>query len=89
MSACLFTEVKKQYTILVLGWVTALVHYLCLFAAHSSRPKPLSAMLFNVLVTGQYTRPSFLELGFWILGIGSSSTQSIVVDICVLDITCY
>ena len=30
MSICLFTEVKWQWATLVLGWVTALVHYLCL-----------------------------------------------------------
>ena len=32
MSTCLFTEVKRQWATLVLGWVTASVHYLCLMA---------------------------------------------------------
>ena len=27
MSICLITEVKQQWAALVLGWVTALVHY--------------------------------------------------------------
>ena len=30
MSICLFTEVKQQWATLVLGWVIALVYYLCL-----------------------------------------------------------
>ena len=29
MSACLLTEVKHQWAMLVLGWVTASVHYFC------------------------------------------------------------
>ena len=32
MSVCLFTEVKWQWAMLVLRWVTTLVHYLCLMA---------------------------------------------------------
>ena len=31
MSICLFTEVKRQWATSVLGWVTASVHYSCLF----------------------------------------------------------
>ena len=30
MSACLLTEVKRQWAMLVLGWVTASMHYSCL-----------------------------------------------------------
>ena len=30
MSICLFIKVKQQWATLVLGWVTAPVHYLCL-----------------------------------------------------------
>ena len=30
MNACLFTEVKQQQAMLVLGWVIALVHYFCM-----------------------------------------------------------
>ena len=47
MSICLFTEVKQQWATLVLGWVTASVHYSCLWwlFALASRPKCLSALL--------------------------------------------
>ena len=30
MNMCLFTEVKQQWATLVLGWVTASGHWLCL-----------------------------------------------------------
>ena len=30
MCTCLFTEIKQQWAMLVLGWVTTLVHYSCL-----------------------------------------------------------
>ena len=30
MGICLFPEVKRQWATLVLGWVTASVHYSCL-----------------------------------------------------------
>ena len=30
MSICLYTEVKLQWATLLLGWVAASVHYLCL-----------------------------------------------------------
>ena len=30
ISTCLITEVKQQWSMLVLGWMTASVHYSCL-----------------------------------------------------------
>ena len=50
MSTCLITEVKQEWTTLVLGWVTSSVQYAVSdsFAACASRPKPLSALFFSV-----------------------------------------
>ena len=50
-STCIFTEVKQQYATLVRGWLTTSVHYIGIsdsFAAHTSRPKPLSALLMSL-----------------------------------------
>ena len=43
-----FTKVKWRWATLVMGWVTSLMHYLCLrwLFARASRPKPLSASFF-------------------------------------------
>ena len=40
---CPLTEVKQQWAMLVLGWVT---HVSDGFAVRTSRPKPLSALFF-------------------------------------------
>ena len=57
MSICLFTKVKRQRDMLVLGWVTTWCTS-CVsdgFAAHASRPKSLSALFFLIL---RYKRTS-------------------------------
>ena len=47
MSICLFTEVKWQWAMLVLEWVTALVHFFDGLPSGTSRPKPLSALFYH------------------------------------------
>ena len=52
MSFCLLTEVKQQWAMLVLGWVTTsgTIHVSDGFVARASRPKPLSALLLQYTV---------------------------------------
>ena len=45
---CLFTEVKQQWAMLVLGWVTASSCVSDGFAARASTLKPLSALLSQI-----------------------------------------
>ena len=66
MSICLLTEVKWQWAMLILGWLTTLVHYAFIYFG-AGGPKSLSALFLKEMVKSQ--------LLLWLIDVGSYTKQ--------------